>query len=193
MCCSLVCASLQVLEVGAATLNHWACVGNAAALDLQVGQALQVVVGQSLGGLQAQNVVRRAPGGSSRGQHRQQGRKGSVGCSTEGPGAMQGMHEAESVCASCFNIHDRVATDGSSNASGRDTGVQPSRFHSLSACGHLPRQSGRWQRRQQLQPGRTRPSVPCTPRPWPCKNQHKDLLSRLVLKGTGARIAKALL
>jgi hypothetical protein len=52
----LVGAGLEVLEVGAALLNHGARVGDAAALDLQVGQALQVVVRQRLGTLRSRRA-----------------------------------------------------------------------------------------------------------------------------------------
>lgn len=40
------------LDVGAALLHHGAGVGDAGALHLQVGQALQLVVGQGVCGLQ---------------------------------------------------------------------------------------------------------------------------------------------
>jgi hypothetical protein len=53
-----VVAGLQVLQVGRAALQDWAGVGNAAALDLQVGEALQLVVGQCLGALQASHTCK---------------------------------------------------------------------------------------------------------------------------------------
>ena len=46
-----VVASLEVLQVRRAALQHGAGVGNATALDLQVRQALQLIVGQGLGTL----------------------------------------------------------------------------------------------------------------------------------------------
>ncbi len=41
------------LQVGGASLDHGAGVGNAGALDLQVGQALQLVVGEGVGSLRS--------------------------------------------------------------------------------------------------------------------------------------------
>ena len=46
-----VVASLEVLQIRRAALQHGAGVGNATALDLQVRQALQLIVGQGLGSL----------------------------------------------------------------------------------------------------------------------------------------------
>ena len=43
-----VVASLEVLQIRRAALQHGAGVGNATALDLQVRQALQLIVGQGL-------------------------------------------------------------------------------------------------------------------------------------------------
>ena len=47
----LVVARLQLRQVGRARLQHRARVGHAGALDLEIGQALQLVVGQGAGRL----------------------------------------------------------------------------------------------------------------------------------------------
>lgn len=65
--CSLVVSRLDVPQVGAALLDHWAGVGNAAALNLQVGQALQVVKRQSLGTLHSQQQDQRNKNTADRG------------------------------------------------------------------------------------------------------------------------------
>lgn len=46
-----VSAWLEVLDVGGAALDGWAGVGEAGALDLEVGKALELVKGQGVGRL----------------------------------------------------------------------------------------------------------------------------------------------
>ena len=47
----VVAAGLEVLQIRRTALQHGAGVGNATALDLQVRQALQLIVSQGLGSL----------------------------------------------------------------------------------------------------------------------------------------------
>jgi hypothetical protein len=156
-------------RVLAAAALHDFCAAGWVPTDLQVGQALQIIVAQSLGGL----LMRKSSGKRSQtapASVRNSRKTANARWSAQGPGAVAGvvlqMHASVCRCSRCIRHPWEYSVSQICQYSCRCT-LRETNAQSLAACGHSPRQSGRWQRRQQLQPGQTQPSVPCTPRPWP--------------------------